>query len=103
MVYGWIDRYDDLVNQCRGSPFFCHPDIPLLLLVQTKSGITKKRSRSIQSIHERTPFFCRFGPFCSVPRMQDYQQSGFIEYEKDSIRFYGHASSLLLHKRQGIV
>ena len=44
MVYGWIDRYDDLVNQCRGSPFFCHPDIPLLLLVQTKSGITKKEA-----------------------------------------------------------
>lgn len=33
-------------------------------------------------------------------RMQDYQQSGFIEYEKDSIRFYGYAPSLLLHKRQ---
>ena len=53
-----------------------------------------------QSIHGRTPFSCRFGPFCSVPRMQDYQQSGFIEYEKDSIRFYGYAPSLLLHKRQ---
>lgn len=63
----------------------------------------KKRSRSTQSIQGRTPFSCRFGSFCSVHRMQDYQQSGLIEYEKDYIRFYGHASSLLLHKRQGIV
>ena len=56
MVYGWIDRYDDLVNQCRGSPFFCHPDIPLLLLVQTKSGITKKEAAPPQSILGRNRY-----------------------------------------------